>query len=749
MADEKLNDRIKEEGWLKDRRGRKRVSLRTKIFLLCVSLVTVTILIFAAMGVGQFIRFAGLISDSAAEQDRVIAENTTDTLRSIETSNFRKYVDANAKVLDGEFRTMKHDMELLATDVKDILEHPERYGEAPLAPPSKVNAGRLAAQLLFSTDADRTDSEMLAKAAKLANLEESMKGIVGISEVMTDCLICLRGGATICVDSHSDQKIDEKGRVMDFNAGRRPYYVGAYLNKNTYFAPVNYDYFNDSLEIMIGVPVYVNGEFAAVCGGSRNLSDMKTMIDKMVLENNTFITLVNETGNIVYSQREGGELAIGDGSRGSVLSSSNTELVDFITGALGGSRDLGRITIDGEPMYLACAPLETVGWSLLIGIPEWAIEEPGKLMVAQMDEISRASIDKTRDMARQAQKLILIIAIALIAIAVISSIRHSGRLVQPIIELRRAGIQFIEREGVELDHAPDYFGRLELYTGDEIEDLWVTMQDLEINIVTSVRSLRRITAEKERIDTELSVATSIQSDMLPKIFPAFPERKEFDLYSSMDPAKEVGGDFYDFFLIDDDHLALVMADVSGKGVPAALFMVISKTIIKNVALSGKYTGPGEILYDVNNKLCESNEEDMFVTVWLGILKISTGRLVSANGGHEYPALCRRGGEYELIRDVHGPGLGMFEDADFEEWEGTLQSGDKLFLYTDGVPEATDANEELFGSDRMLEALNDSRKEKSLEGILRLVRQHVDAFVGNASQFDDLTMTILEYKGNLG
>ena len=250
-----------------------------------------------------------------------------------------------------------------------------------------------------------------------------------------------------------------------------------------------------------------------------------------------------------------------------MLSSSNTELVDFITGALGGSRDLGRITTDGEPMYLACAPLETVGWSLLIRHTEWAVSRSrASSWWHRWTRYQVASIDKTRDMARQAQKLILIIAYSPYCDSrFLSSIRHSGRLVQPIIELRRAGIQFIEREGVELDHAPDYFKRLELYTGDEIEDLWVTMQDLEINIVTSVRSLRRITAEKERIDTELSVATSIQSDMLPKIFPAFPERKEFDLYSSMDPAKEVGGDFYDFFHIDDDHLALVMGDVSGKG----------------------------------------------------------------------------------------------------------------------------------------------------------------------------------------
>ncbi len=387
-----------------------------------------------------------------------------------------------------------------------------------------------------------------------------------------------------------------------------------------------------------------------------------------------------------------------------------------------------------------------MGWTLLLGISDSELEKPAKDLLAKMDVISSETMDQSDRMEKQTQIVMILIAIVLITLSIFVSLVNSSRLVRPIMQLREAGMRFIEREALELDRAPDYFGSLELFTRDEIEDLWVTMQDLEINIVTSVRSLQRVTAEKERIDTELSVATKIQSDMLPKIFPAFPERDEFDIYSTMNPAKEVGGDFYDFFLIDDDHLALVMADVSGKGVPAARCMVISKTIRKNVALSGKYDGPGEILSDVNNKLCEGNEEDMFVTVWLGILTISTGELVSASGGHEYPVLCRKNKRFKMIKDVHGPGLGTFEDVNFEEWRGTLESGDMLFLYTDGVPEATNENKELFGNVRMLAALNESIGEESLGDMLTKVREQVDSFVGDAPQFDDLTMTILKYIG---
>ena len=249
--------------------------------------------------------------------------------------------------------------------------------------------------------------------------------------------------------------------------------------------------------------------------------------------------------------------------------------------------------------------------------------------------------------------------------------------------------------------------------------------------------------ESSRLETELSMASSIQADMLPSIYPAFPERCEFDIYASMDPAKEVGGDFYDFFLVDDDHLCLVMADVSGKGVPAALFMMASKIILANNAMLGK--SPAQILTDANAAICSNNREEMFVTVWLGILELSTGKLTAANAGHEYPVLYQPNGKFELVKDKHGFVIGGMEGLRYKEYELQLQPGSKLFLYTDGVPEATNAEEELFGPDRMLHALNENTDAKP-ENILKQVRSSVDHFVKDAEQFDDLTMLCVEYKG---
>ena len=280
---------------------------------------------------------------------------------------------------------------------------------------------------------------------------------------------------------------------------------------------------------------------------------------------------------------------------------------------------------------------------------------------------------------------------------------------------------------------------------DEIGRLAGSIDRMEEEIVTYVKDITKITGERERITTELSVARRIQADMLPNEFPAFPGRQEFDIYASMTPAREVGGDFYDFILIDDDHLYLTIADVSGKGVPAALFMMASQIILANMIMMGY--SPGEVLERTNEAICANNKEEMFVTVWLGILEISTGRLKAANAGHEYPAIKHAGGDYELLKDKHGLVIGGMEGVKYKEYELVLEPGSKIFVYTDGVPEATDAENRMFGTDRMLCALN-SEKEAGPEQILANVRSSVDAFVQDAEQFDDLTMLCLEYKGPL-
>ena len=266
---------------------------------------------------------------------------------------------------------------------------------------------------------------------------------------------------------------------------------------------------------------------------------------------------------------------------------------------------------------------------------------------------------------------------------------------------------------------------------------------MESDIKSTMNRIRIMTAEKERISAELSVATSIQEGMLPKDFPLFPDNEEFDLYASMDPAKEVGGDFYDAFMLDDDHLCMAMGDVSGKGVPAALFMSRAMTTIRIRAQSGGK--PSEILYDANIALCEGNEEMMFVTVWLAILTISTGEVIEANAGHENPALQDPGGDFYYIVKDHKVALGVRRKMKYNDDSFTMKPGSTFFIYTDGVTEATDTEGERFFNERLAGALNEA-KDKGPREILEHVRKRIDEFIKGAPQYDDLTMLAIRYNG---
>ena len=294
----------------------------------------------------------------------------------------------------------------------------------------------------------------------------------------------------------------------------------------------------------------------------------------------------------------------------------------------------------------------------------------------------------------------------------------------------KAAIPYIDADGKRL--YPDENGNFNI-----AQIIWVSR-------MKKLRQKHKEEVEKERINTELEMARKIQTGTMPAVFPSFPDRQEFDIYASVDPAKEVGGDFYDFFMIDDDHLCLVIADVSGKGVPAALFMMSAKIMISGFAEAGKT--PAEILTAANAKLRANNPEKMFVTVWLGILEISTGKLTAANAGHEYPVLMQPDGKFEILKDKHGPMICFMKKFQYNEYEIELKPGTRLFLYTDGIPEATDSKEQMFGIDRLLTALNE-KSDAPLKELLENVRNAVDGFVKEAEQFDDLTMLCLEYRND--
>ena len=346
-----------------------------------------------------------------------------------------------------------------------------------------------------------------------------------------------------------------------------------------------------------------------------------------------------------------------------------------------------------------------------------------------------------------------VVFLALVAM-VIAYLWLQHRVVQPLVKMEAAYTGFVESSRNITNPDELVIADTDIHTKDEMEALSDAFFAMSEDMKRYMKTLVSETKEKERIASELNMATRIQANMLPNHFPAFPGRKEFDLYATMHPAKEVGGDFYDFFLIDDDHLALVVADVSGKGVPAALFMMTARTIIKTKAQSNPTLSPKELLTEANTALTENNDEDMFVTVWLGVLQISTGVLTYSSAGHE-KLLLYQDGTWRMLPKMGGVALAVWEPEDLEFIDETYQfqnqtiklnPGDAIFQYTDGVTEATDANNELFGDDRLVDAMNGASSTQP-EELLPQVRKKIDEFVKDAPQFDDITMLSIRYKGS--
>ena len=335
-----------------------------------------------------------------------------------------------------------------------------------------------------------------------------------------------------------------------------------------------------------------------------------------------------------------------------------------------------------------------------------------------------------------ARNILMISVVAIVATGLASAFSTATRITDPL--------NTITRRVASLGVRNRQFKMEDVYrTGDEIEVLAESFAKQSARTALYIEQIQRVTAEKERIGAELDMASRIQGSQLPNLFPPFPDRKEFSLYASMDPAKEVGGDFYDFFMIDEDHMGFVIADVSGKGVPAALLLMVSRVLIKSGLQNGK--SPAETLASVNNQLCESNDEEFFVTVWLAVLELSTGNGIAANAGHEHPVLRRAGGKYELQVYRHSLAVGVMKDVPFRQHQFHLNPGDSFFVYTDGVPEATDRNSELYGTGRMLEALNRDADAEP-DQVLANLTADINRFVDGAEQFDDITMLGFRYRG---
>ena len=552
------------------------------------------------------------------------------------------------------------------------------------------------------------------------------------SGVVNSTLAATTHGDIIFVDDRAGANFNDDGTLQTFEVRERPWYTGAIEKGGLYYTGIELDAFTNIPGLVCSAPVYANGELVAVVGADVFLYNISEYVNDST-KYGGFACIVNQDGEIIFSPKKDGTFkAVTSDQAADLRKGENAELGAFVTKALTETTGLETVTVDGVEYYLCGAPMKTVGWTVISGVAKELSDQPTNTMLAAYDDINNEALGEYNKASSHSQNVILLWTAILLTLAFISALTVAGRIVKPI--------ETMTRRIDELSEGDLQFKMEDAYrTKDEIELLAEAFAELSAKTVQYIGQITTITAEKERIGAELELATRIQANMLPNLFPAFPQRSDFDIYASMTPAKEVGGDFYDFMLLDDDHLAVVIADVSGKGVPAALFMMMAMILIDNTTrMEGPEASPGEVLTRVNNTICANNEEEMFVTVWLGILDLKTGKVKATNAGHEYPIIKKADGKFELLKDKHGMVVGAMEGLRYKDYEFKLEEGGTLFLYTDGVAEATNAENKLFGTERTIEALNEI-PEESPEKLLKKVKENVDIFVGEAPQFDDLTM----------
>ncbi len=532
-------------------------------------------------------------------------------------------------------------------------------------------------------------------------------------------------GMDVLGDPLTAAMISYDGRTRGWYTGAVEAYKNNTLTKSgVYWTDPVQDGSGRGISMICAVPVVVDGKIVGVAGSGGLLTNFADLVESSTIGSTGYSFMVSRNKTNVIINPNTSEKTSKDSEvmiETDLSKSENKGLVELARKIQNNEKsNISTITIDGQECYVTYSALENNDWTLVT-------------VISTNDDLIMTNYNKVNDRIISAFIIFAILVILIIVSVIIISTKFAKSFTTPIIELK---------DGVDKIGGGDLNYVLHIKTDDEIEDLGNAFNNMTESLNGYIKNLAAVTAEKERISAELDVATRIQASMLPCVFPPFPDRTEFDIYATMTPAKEVGGDFYDYFMVDDNHIAIVMADVSGKGVPAALFMVIAKTLIKD------HTNPnqdlGEVFSTVNKLLCESNSGELFVTAFEGVLDLTTGVFRFVNAGHEMPFICKKDGKYAPYKIRPGFVLAGMEGMRYKTGEIIIEPGDKIFQYTDGVTEATNANNELYGMNRLEKVLGDNAYKKPHE-LLPAIKADIDKFVGSAPQFDDITMLCLEYK----
>ena len=675
----------------------KRQPIRKKVQKIVLLISVAGLLLTSAVGLFSMLRIKG---DSENALIRQMNQNLLNVVKD------------KADLADSELGKYADYIRDFSSYIHDLYQHPEDYVQREVFPPDAASAGVCTMQR-YLVSPDISVEATAQERRLLGNLEQLWAPVLsGSKDMITTIYVGTQSGFLLSYDDCADLGVTPGSDESYFDYFQSSWYTSAMEAGTVLFTDTYPDAYGRGLMISCAAPFYdAQDQFAGVVCMDILIGDLTSYVIDVALGEGAYAFLVNASGDIIASA----DMKASAGAFESILDASSAVYevsAPIINGETG-------VMLTSGGVYYAYTPVSSANWKFCVHIPESLVLAPVKAMERNIIAAIFA----------------FVAALALIIFCVVLMVRRFSRqLTAPLTALG---------QDVQTISSGDLDYRAEIRSNDEIGDLAGSFNNMAASLKQYIENLTAVTAEKERIGAELDVATHIQKSMLPCIFPAFPERKEFDVYATMNPAKEVGGDFYDFFMVDDTHLAVVMADVSGKGVPAALFMVIGKTLIKDHTQPGKSLG--EVFTDVNNMLCDSNSEGLFITAFEGVLDLVTGEFRYVNAGHEPPYLCKQGEGFEAYKIKAGFVLAGMEDLRYREGSLQLSPGDRIFLYTDGVTEATDGANQLYGSERLHRVLN-ANLDAGPETLLPAVKADVDQFVGDAPQFDDITMLCLAYRG---
>ena len=643
------------------------------------------------------------------------------------------------------------DSKYIAYQMEQILAHPERYKEISIPNIKEKPIYSEEAYIHYAPEIEQNGlSEKLKHEIKInSNIVDLLKVTTHFYEgSQSSSYIGSKDGYLICI-SILQNKQDKITFTEDYKESEiydpreRPWYKKAKKEQKTIITDF-YLATDGSLEVTLATPYYDNNEFAGVAAVSESIDSLYKYITDDDLDDNINFVL-NENGEVMLSSENSGTFAISK-DHIDLRNSKEISLAKEATNMALGKSNIAIINDNGKEFFLAYAPVKSIGWSFGTLIEKDKVIKPAKKAKEIVINKSINLITNIRYHYKKHSFLFLLSLIVIILILLCISIIISKKAIKPILVLTD-GVKEIAKGNLDKN--------IEIKSDDEIELLANSINTMTSDLKKYMENLSKVTAEKEKIATELNLARSIQLGCLPSVEPDFSNKKEFDLAVSISPAKEVGGDFYDFYMLGENLLAVTIADVSDKGVGAALFMMTSKTVLKNCAMfayssrtEGQELNLSSVIERANQQLSENNEEFMFVTVFFGILDLVTGKFSYVNAGHNPPLVHHKNeGGFSFIKNAEkNPVIGVNQSVKFLEYNITLNTDDILFLYTDGITEAMNENKELFGEKRLKFFLDRLTEINSASKMLTAIDENIKKHVGNAQQSDDKTMLGLIYKG---